>query len=148
MTDLERECIDLISQIRQNPQDFVARFEERKSWFEGKTMRRPGAIGLITNEGAPAVQEAIDFLKVQPPLNPVAYGEEMQGIATDHATYLGSTGTLSHQGPDGSSSGDRIKSVVDCNLRAENIYCGPDYGSAEEIVFSLIIDDGVPERGH
>ena len=46
----------------------------------------------------------------------VEYGDMMQGISSDHANYLGSTGTLSHEGADGSSSGDRIKSVVECNL--------------------------------
>ena len=52
----------------------------------------------------------------QAPVGPVEYGDMMQGISSDHANYLGSTGTLSHEGADGSSSGDRIKSVVECNL--------------------------------
>ena len=72
----------------------------------------------------------------------------MQGIASEHAKYLGKAGILSHSSKDGKSSGDRIDSVISTSLTAENIYCGQKSSTAQDIVLALVIDDGQPERGH
>lgn len=50
-------------------------------------------------------------------------------------------------GSDRSNPGERINRYVACQDGwAENIACGQR--SAREIVMALIIDDGVPGRGH
>ena len=111
-------------------------------------MWKPSCPGLVTNEGPSAVQETIDYLKTVTGLTSLGYQPEMQGIVNSHANYLGKKGILAHNSANGDSSGKRIFSVVKTDFAAENIYCGQKSSTAEDIVLALVIDDGVPSRGH
>lgn len=103
----------------------VKLLEKRLDWFDGLVMNEPGKVGLNTKEGKDGVKEAIKFLKEQSSLDEVKYDQDMQKVISDHAQYLGDEGKLSHNGKDGSSPDDRIRSVVDHpGMTAENLYAG------------------------
>jgi hypothetical protein len=77
----------------------------------------------------------------------VTLDEQLSRAAQDHADDIGPKGVTGHVGSDGSSVDDRISRYVDWDVTImENI----DFGSssAVEVIISLIVDDGVPSRGH
>jgi uncharacterized protein YkwD len=67
--------------------------------------------------------------------------------ARDHVEDIGPKGKVGHDGTDGSKCGERMNRYGKWQKSAgENIAFGPD--DARWIVVQLIVDDGVPGRGH
>ena len=56
--------LKLHTQVRTNPKSLIPNLTTMVNNFEGNLLVMPGKIRMRTNEGAAAVQEAIDFLKV------------------------------------------------------------------------------------
>ena len=122
--------------------------EDRLSRFEGKIMKRPfESTDLLTEEGAPAVLEAIEFLKNQEAVNALIWDNSLQSSSQDHVLDNGPKGRFSHKGSDGSTPWDRMaRYVILKGFSGENI----DYGLKDSlsVILNLIIDDGVKDRGH
>ena len=101
----------------------------------------------MTQEGPASYKEAIEFLKKQKPLGKMSLSKGMCRAAQDHADDTGPAGVTGHSGTDGSSMSDRIsrygKWQSGCG---ENVSYGCDTGIS--VICQLIIDDGVPSRGH
>ena len=95
----------------------------------------------------PEVLEAIAFLKRQSPLLPLKLQVALLTAASRHAADQGRAGTRSHVGTDGSSVRDR---VVAAGARptevGEEIAFDADSGMG--VARQLIVDSGVPDRGH
>lgn len=142
-----REVFDVQNQIRKSPSNFVPLLEDLLQYFDGNTLRKPGEIPLVTNEGPSAVREAISALKSQAPLPVLQWSAEMTKAANDHAKDIGPKGLFSHSGSDNSSMSTRLERYGKWNGQiGESI----DFGSvkAEDVVLSLIVDDGNQSRGH
>jgi uncharacterized protein YkwD len=102
--------------------------------------------GYVDREPA-ARDEAIEFLERQPPLPPLAPNANLALAATEQVAAQGPRGQTGHAGADGSSPADRIhRRGVWRSRSAETISYG--YGDAAAVVRQLIIDAGVPGRGH
>jgi uncharacterized protein YkwD len=103
--------------------------------------RSPG-----TGPGAPALDEAIRFLRTVHPQPPLALSPGLCQAAADHCRdQVG--GSIGHNGADRSSPDSRINRYGRWHGGwAENIAYGQR--NARAIVLALIIDDGVPGRGH
>jgi uncharacterized protein YkwD len=103
---------------------------------------------IATMEGVKALDEAIAALRRAPRRLPrLAHSQGLSTAARAHADDLTRTGALGHAGSDGSSPDRRVSRVGTWDgLVAENISFGPV--DAEEIVIGLLVDDGVPDRGH
>jgi hypothetical protein len=96
---------------------------------------------------AAARDEAIDFLLRQAPLPPLALDEDLSAAALEHVADQGPAGKVGHDGPAGEAFDARIRRHgVAADLAAENIAYGPS--QAHDVVRELIIDSGVPSRGH
>jgi uncharacterized protein YkwD len=147
-TALDRELLVETNRARTDPASYARYLEEMLPQFDGYVLRRPGtSVGLRTNEGPAAVREAIQFLREQAPLPPLEWAGGLWAAARDHVRNQGPTGATGHTGADGSSMSDRMNRYGRWqHTAAENI----DYGSttARESLISLIVDDGVPNRGH
>lgn len=144
----ERALLDEHNAARTDPAAYAAHIEALLPHFDGSVLRRPGSrVGLQTNEGATAVREAVRALRQQSPLPPLEWADGLWRAARDHALDQGPRGATGHVGSDGSSMDARIRRYgVWSVTAAENI----DYGSANarDVLISLIVDDGVPSRGH
>ena len=71
----------------------------------------------------------------------------MMAASRDHVLDTGPSGLTGHDGTDGSSPSDRCKKYVKLEgSSGENI----DYGDKgpQDVIIALMIDDGVPSRGH
>ena len=144
---LEQEIVREINLARQHPKKYALFLERQKPYYVGKFIKRPGEPSILTNEGISAVNEAIRFLKSAKPIAPLKLSNGMSRAAMDHVKDQGKRGTLGHQGSDHSSPGDRVNRYGTWRLAVgENISYGR--GKARDIVMGLIVDDGVPSRGH
>jgi uncharacterized protein YkwD len=102
---------------------------------------------MRTREGVAALDECIRELENARPLPRLSPNRGLSLAARDHVQDQGPIGNIGHSGSDGSSPTSRIERYGQWELTAgENISYG--YADARKIVAALLIDDGVPSRGH
>lgn len=147
LSPLENAVIHEINLARQHPDAYATFLEAEKKYYDGKLIRRPGEIAIVTHEGTGAVDEAIKFLKCQPPLHPLRPSRGLALAAREHLRDIQRNGIHGHVGSDGSQTWDRVnRHGAWRGAIAEAISYGPEEG--RQIVMALIIDDGVADRGH
>jgi uncharacterized protein YkwD len=94
-----------------------------------------------------AYSEAVDFLMRQPALPPLGADEALENAAYSHADVQGREGGFGHESRGGESLGDRLhRHGAYSMMMAEDISYG--YANPREVVLQLIVDSGVPSRGH
>jgi uncharacterized protein YkwD len=144
---MERQVIAEMSLARTQPKRFAALLRQLRGHYEGNLIREPGRLDRRTQEGVRALDQAIAFLESAAPVGPLAWNEGLFLAARDHAWDQSRTAATGHAGSDGSSMSQRIERYrAWVGSIAENI----DYGDSEarRIIINLIVDDGVPGRGH
>jgi len=144
---IEAQVLERINHARQNPRDYADELRGYRRYFDGDILYLPGdRNGVYTREGVSAVDEAIDFLERQAPLPPLGHGDLLALAAQDHADDQGGIGATGHVSRDGAGPGERVR------RRGGDIFVGESisYGmaDADAVVRQLIVDDGVPGRGH
>ncbi len=144
--DVARAVERHINLARTDPAAYARRLRAHRALYDGHVFREPGAIAIRTEEGVAAVDEAIAFLERQTPLPPLSASDILRRAAADHVADQGPRGALGHHGSDGSAFTDRIARHGGPRSGGENIAYGGDTGEA--VVIQLIVDDGVPDRGH
>lgn len=144
---LEASVLDRINYARQHPRDYASELREYRSYIRDGILFLPGdENGVYTREGTDAVDEAIWFLEHQAPLPALSEGQLLTLAARDHADAQGRIGDEGHVSADGAGPGERVKRRGGDSYVAESISYGFD--DADAVVRQLIIDDGVPSRGH
>lgn len=144
---LEREIVTELNFVRQHPRRYAERLRAYRRYFRGKIVHYPGKPeGLRTEEGVAAVDEAIAFLRRQPPVPPLAPASLLADAAGAHVAEQGPRGATGHLSRNGDDPRDRIRQRGGGDYVAETITYGPP--SAAEVVRQLVVDDGVPRRGH
>lgn len=149
LTQIEKDVIIEHNKCRTNPKRYISEVLEpfldlldNYGYFTDSNGRN-----IKTNEGRPAVEEAINELSTHPPMPMIRPKEYLYKAALDHCKDHGPKSLVGHDGSDGSSPMSRVKRYhSNTNGIGENIAYGPMSGV--EIVRDLIIDDGVPSRGH
>ncbi|RAX54478.1 hypothetical protein CCY99_03780 [Helicobacter sp. 16-1353] len=147
LSEVEKQVIFELNKARSNPARFAKEYlEPMVGQFNGKMIKK-GNMNMMTNEGVAAVNDAINALKAQKAVSPLQPSKGLSKAAQDFAKEQSQTGAMGHNGKDGSTMKSRIESNGKWQKTiGENI----NYGSANanQIVVDLIIDDGVPTRGH
>jgi uncharacterized protein YkwD len=148
LSQLEQGIITETNRLRQNPTAYAEELEKLKQFYEGNLLNLPGVATVETQEGIAALEEAIAVLHRTKPLPLLTPSRGMSLGARDHAKDLGSSGNSGHGGSDGSSPFDRISRYGTWAIVAgENISYSP-INTAQWHIIQLLIDDGVPDRGH
>jgi uncharacterized protein YkwD len=102
---------------------------------------------MQTVEGVAAVDEAVRALRAAAPAPLLATSPGLCLAARDLAVDQARSGLIGHDGSDGSTMQSRIESHGKWfGTIAENISYG--YGDGSDVVMRLVVDDGVPSRGH
>jgi uncharacterized protein YkwD len=107
----------------------------------------PGEIPILTQEGVKAFDECCQALLESGSAGLLTPKEGLTRAARDHALEQGKTGQTGHTGRDRSDVSERANRHGKWGGKiGENIQYG--HATASRIVSSLLIDDGVPSRGH
>lgn len=146
---LEQALIAEHNLVRQDPQSYIPILKARLAQMDSDG-NIPDGCGrnclLMTQEGKPAVEEAIRFLSDRSPVEPLSASAGLASAAKSHAKDQAS-GLTGHAGSDGSLPLERtIRAGVEASSVGENITYGPK--TAQDIIVNLIVDDGVADRGH
>ena len=132
---------------RTRPKEFAKHLETLSKYYDGKLIKMPGEVPVMTREGVSAVKEAIRYLKSVEPVGQLRAARGLSLAAKDHLKDQSQSGETGHTGRDGSQPHDRIERHGKWRgLSGENIAYGDH--NPRMIVMQLIIDDGVPDRGH
>jgi uncharacterized protein YkwD len=137
-----------LNKARANPTKYAAEYiEPLRSAFDGKKFTYPGQIPLMTREGVAALDDCIAALKLAAAVPPLLPSRELSSAAkllvTDQKLH-GGTGHVTKSGWDPQVRIKRFGSYK--TQMSENIVYG--YENPRHAIISLLIDDGVPERGH
>jgi hypothetical protein len=135
-----------MNECRRNPLKYSQKLSKIIKYYRGKIFARPGYEAIETEEGPGNVVACINYLKTIVPVEPFEWSQSLTLAAQMHADDIGPSGLMTHIGQDGSEPCDRIEIFAQWSGHlGENI----DYGNAdpEDIVVSLLIDDGVLARG-
>lgn len=151
---LDRAVIAEINTARARPQAYidglVAYRATIRDGYIFKTMQGrygPYTASVRLKEGVAGVDNAIAFLRRQPPVAPVAGDARLLAAARRFAEEQARTGKWGHASADGSGLDDRIARDGTRRIaNAETIMYGKS--TAHDIVMALIIDDGVRDRSH
>lgn len=137
--DVNAEVLAEINFARANPQAYArALLDQPVSDWER---------GLAQKTDRAAYAEAVDFLLRQAPLPPLRADDQLAAAALEHVAAQGAAGKVGHAGPGGETFDARLRRHgVEARMWGENIAYGP--ARASDVVRELIIDSGVPDRGH
>ena len=139
-----KEVIEYLNQARKTPKKFAEKIAERMKYFKGKVLFFPDShVGIMTQEGPEAYQEAIDFLNTVVPLPEMKYSIGLTHIAKDIVEVVQQVEDLN------------LLDEIDMNKIFDkyghftgNFSRGMDFGSREPImvVMNLIVSDGDKSR--
>ena len=132
---------------RTDPKGYAKWLKQYRDGHIGNNVFKTNNGQITTKEGLAAVDEAIRFLETRNPIEPITPSEGLTSAARDHVNDIGAAGIVGHTGSTGSTLLDRVgKHGKWKRTTGENIQFGR--GNARDIIMQLIIDDGVPGRGH
>jgi hypothetical protein len=139
--EFEDAVLAEVNHVRADPQAY-ARELRREQADQISYDNDPDGIGL---EDPDAVEDAIAFLNQEAPQLPLTRDDRLAATAAGYAATQGPTGEVGH-GPHGSLARRLSDQHVSAEIAAESI----SYGQAtpQEVVRQLIVDSGVPDRGH
>ncbi|MDK2761333.1 MAG: CAP domain-containing protein [Sphingopyxis sp.] len=136
-----------LNRFRSDPAGYADLLSDYRPRFDGKLLRgdADGEIDIMTHEGVGAVDEAIRELRREKPLAELAWSETLARAAADHVAVQSRSGAVGHY-TNGRGPGERVKAHGGGPYVNEVITYG--HHSPAGVVDQLLIDDGVPNRGH
>ena len=148
LNETEKNIFWELNRARSNPGRYAEQhLVPMRTCYDENKLIFPGKPPIITSEGRKALDECIRVLKNTSPSEPIKPVKGLYLAAFAHVKDQSEYGGIGHFGSDGSKPIDRIERYGVWDIcAAENISYGIE--DARRIVISLLIDDGVPDRGH
>lgn len=148
LSEIEKDVILEMNKARSDPKKYAETYlvPFAKRFRSDGTYIRKGGTVMLTREGVAAVNECIKEMSAKKPVGILKPAKGLSLAAQGHATSQAEAGQIGHTGTDGSTPFTRIQEYADCRTAGENISYGAKSGL--EIVVQLLVDDGVPDRGH
>ncbi|MGE5393818.1 MAG: CAP domain-containing protein [Candidatus Saccharibacteria bacterium] len=148
LSQLEQEVILELNKVRSDPPRYAKEYlEELKDHYKGKLLTYDGQIPIMTEEGIYPLEECIRVLKKTPPRPLLRPAKGLTKAAQELMEEQQRTGGLGHISRKGTTPQKRIEKYGVWDIcSSEDIAYGSI--SARQIVASLLIDDGVLNRGH
>lgn len=136
-----------LNRFRSDPAAYTEYLSDYRPRFEGKLLVADddSEIDIMTREGVAAVDEAIRDLRRERPLPTLEWSDALARAAADHVAIQSRSGAVGHY-TKGRGPGERMKARGGGPYVNEVITYG--HHTPEGVVDQLLIDDGVPDRGH
>ncbi|MBO9697443.1 MAG: CAP domain-containing protein [Sphingopyxis sp.] len=136
-----------LNRFRSDPAAYTEYLRDYRPRFEGKLLVSDddSEIDIMTREGVVAVDEAIRELSRERPLPTLEWSDALAHAAADHVAAQSRSGAVGHY-TKGRGPGERMKARGGGPYVNEVITYG--HHTPEGVVDQLLIDDGVPDRGH
>lgn len=146
-SSFERDVFDELNYFREDPSDYANELRGYRARFDGKLLRGADEdeIDIMTNEGVVAVDEAIRALRGEGARSTLIWSDALQRAAADHVAGQSRSGAVGHYS-DRLGPGERMKARGGGPYVNEVITYG--HHSPTGVIHQLLIDDGVPGRGH
>ena len=148
LNQMEQEVIHELNKVRSNPKRYAEEYmEELRSAYNGKLLTFKGLIPIRTQEGVYPLEECLKVMKKTPPLPILQPAKGLSRAANELVEDQQKSTRTGHVTSKGANPQKRIEKYgVWEKCASEDI----SYGNfnARQIVISLLIDDGVPSRGH
>jgi uncharacterized protein YkwD len=147
LSEVEAAIVAEINRVRAAPASYADELVDLRPRFAGLRYRASEILQIDTQEGVVALDDAVRALRLAAPAPPLRPLRGLCRAALEHAADQTGSGAFGHVGSDGSTFGDRVSRHGRwTGTIAENI----TYGAADaaSVVRQLIVDDGVPSRGH
>ena len=143
----ERAVFAELNRFRADPAGYADELRSYRPRFEGKLLIGADAdeIDILTNEGVAPVDEAIDDLAGRAPLQRLAWSDLLASAAADHVGAQSRSGAVGHY-TSGRGPGERV--IARGGGRYVNEVITYGHHSPTGVIDQLLIDDGVPGRGH
>jgi uncharacterized protein YkwD len=143
LSALDKEVLLELNKVRSNPKQYAEQYiTPIIDYFQGKLDTRNH---VQTNEGVSAVKECIAQLKRTKSMGLLMPDPDLAKASKRHTSAQSKTSETGHDSPNGESFEYRLRKIK-FSSTGECISYGEDH--ARGIVISLLIDDGVPSRGH
>jgi uncharacterized protein YkwD len=140
---LEKEVLLELNKVRTDPRRYARVYlAPQIEKFKGKLNTQTR---VETREGATAMKECVSWLSASAKMGPLSPDKDLCNVAQRHTSAQSKTRETGHTSPNGETFEDRLRKLKFSNS-AECISYGED--RARGIVISLLVDDGVPSRGH
>lgn len=136
-----------LNRFRSDPAGYAELLRDYRSRFDGRLLISDddSEIDIMTHEGVAAVDEAIRDLRRERPLAELEWSDPLARAAADHVAAQSRSGAVGHytnrRGP-----GERMRARGGGPYVNEVITYG--HHTPAGVVDQLLIDDGVPNRGH
>jgi len=143
LKEIQRE----LNMVRCNPKDYARRYiKPILDRFSHDHMLDYDGHLRQSYEGASCIEECIKVLESAEPCGTLSMEKSLCDAAEWFAEDIVKFKRRGHEASDGSSPSDRVKKFGFTGGAGENISYTEQ--SAREIVIVLLLDDGVPSRGH
>ncbi|OQX07604.1 MAG: hypothetical protein BWK76_24630 [Desulfobulbaceae bacterium A2] len=147
LTAFDQALLDEVNLARTAPGNYAALLRERYADLDQKGRLLRDGTRYTMREGRKAVDEAVRFLTAAAPVAPLRLSSCLALAARDHVADHGAAGKMGHVGSNGSQPSDRASRYLsERGVCGENIAFG--FRTPRDVVMQLIVDDGVPSRGH
>ncbi|MDO6416862.1 CAP domain-containing protein [Sphingomonas sp. BIUV-7] len=144
---MEQAVLAALNAARTDPATYTGGLKTYRGFFKANIVVMPGnPVDYETVEGTAPVDEAIAYLASQTMLAPLQPADILAAAAADHVAEQSISGRTGHYSADGSAPSDRVVKRGGGPLVAEVIAYGAV--DAADVIRQLIVDDGVPDRGH
>lgn len=143
----EADVMDEFNAMRADPPGYARVIAKTRPRYDGTILRgrHRGEIDIQTREGVAALDEAVAALRAARPVPVLERSEILERAARDHVAAQSRSGELGHRS-NGRGPGERVIARGGGRFVGEVIgYGHSDPASAIEL---LVVDDGVPGRGH
>jgi len=136
-----------LNRFRSDPAAYTDVLRSYRPRFEGKLLiaEAGSEVDILTNEGVAAVDEAIRDLRHEKPLPRLQQSDMLAPAPAEHVAVPARSGAAGAH-TRGAGPGERMKARGGGPYVNEVITYG--HHSPAGVVHQLLIDDGVPDRGH